>query len=220
MDRVTVSKNYYYDLSQEKLAEIKKLDKKPSLLLHSCCAPCNSYTMVMLSEYFELTLLYNNSNIFPESEYNRRFNELVRYTDEVNEDLNLNIVVKQMPYDTKFFHEKLKQSDDGREGGKRCTACFSIRMDEAYAYALEYGYDYFTTVMTISRHKNSMVLNQIGADLDEKYQSQKYFFSDFKKKDGLLKSKEIIDKYEMYRQQYCGCAFGFQKYLERENNEK
>lgn len=220
MDRVNVSKNYYYELSQEKLAEIKKLDHKPSLLLHSCCAPCNSYTMVMLSEYFELTLLYNNSNIYPESEYDRRFQELVRYTDEVNKELNLAIKVVQFPYNSQFFHKQLAKNNDNREGGKRCTACFSIRMDEAYAYALEYDYDYFTTVMTISRHKNSIVLNQIGEDLNKKYHSEKYFFSDFKKKDGLLKSKEIIDKYEMYRQQYCGCAFGFQKYLERKKHEE
>lgn len=213
MDRV--NKNFYYNLSQDKFSEISKLAKKPSLLLHSCCAPCNSYTMIMLSEYFDLTLLYNNSNIYPETEYNTRVNELIAYTNDVNKQFDLNIKVIQLKYDTVSFHKELAKVNDGREGGERCLHCYNLRMDEAYRYALEYNFDYFTTVMTISRHKNSIILNQIGEDLNEKYKSEKYFFSDFKKKDGLLKSKAIIDEYDMYKQQYCGCAFSYKDYKEK-----
>lgn len=218
MDRL--NKNYYYNLSQEKFKEIEKLDVKPRLLLHSCCAPCNSYVMIMLSEYFDLTLLYNNSNIYPESEYKRRVQELKDYTDSVNEKFNTSMEVVEFPYDSKSFHEKLSKVNDHREGGERCKACYTMRMDEAYQYALDHDFDYFTTVMSISRQKNSVVLNEIGESLDTKYQSNKYLFSDFKKKNGLLKSKEIIDDFDMYRQQYCGCAFSFQDYLERDKKNE
>ncbi len=216
MDRVNKPKNYYYNLSQEKLKEIKALDKKPTLLLHSCCAPCNSYTMVMLSEYFDLTLLYNNSNIYPESEYLIRVNELQAYTNDVNLKNNLNIEVVQFPYDSRSFHSQLAKNNDHREGGNRCRSCYMMRMDEAYEYALSNDFDYFTTVMTISRHKNSIVLNEIGQSLNDKYNSDLYFFSDFKKANGLLKSKEIIDEYEMYRQKYCGCAFSYNAQKEKD----
>ncbi len=214
------NKNYYYNLSQEKFSEIIKLEKKPSLLLHSCCAPCNSYTMIMLSEYFDLTLLYNNSNIYPKAEYDIRVNELIEYTNDVNKRFDLNIKVVQLEYDNVKFHKQIAQANDNREGGERCKLCYTLRMSEAYEYALEHDFDYFTTVMSISRHKNSIVLNKIGEDLNEKYESNKYFFSDFKKKDGLLKSKKIIDEYDMYKQEYCGCAFSYKDYVERVKHEK
>lgn len=208
-------KNYYYNLSFDKFKEIEKLAKKPTLLLHSCCAPCNSYTMVMLSKYFDLTLLYNNSNIYPKAEYDIRVNELIAYTNDVNKKFDLNIEVIQLEYDSVKFHQKIGKVNDNREGGTRCQLCYKLRMSEAYEYALKYDFDYFTTVMTISRHKDSIVLNKIGETLNDKYESNKYFFSDFKKKDGLLKSKAIIDEYDMYKQEYCGCAFSYQDYLER-----
>ena len=211
------SKNYYYDLSQAKIEEIKASGIKPRLLLHSCCAPCNSYVMIMLNEVFDVTLLYNNSNIFPESEYLKRVNELKDYTQSINEKFNTNFTLVEFPYDSKSFHAKLSEHNDNREGGTRCKACYTIRMDEAYQYAIDNDFDYFTTVMTISRQKNSIILNEIGEMLDDKYASNKYFFSDFKKKDGLLKSKQLIDEFDMYRQQYCGCAFSYKEHLERVN---
>ena len=219
MDRVK-NKNYYYNLSQAKLADIEKLDKKPSLLLHSCCGPCNSYVMVMLSEYFDLTLMYNNSNIYPKSEYDIRINELIEYTEAVNKENNLNIKIVELGYDYPKMHKLLSEVNDNKEGGERCQECYKLRMDEAYDYALKHNFDYFTTVMTISRHKNSITLNKIGQQLNEKYSSDIYFFSDFKKKDGLLKSKEIVDEYDMYRQHYCGCAYSYKEFIARENDEK
>lgn len=212
-----ISKNFYYDLSEKKLEEIDKLETKPSLLLHSCCAPCNSYTMVKLSEHFDLTLLYNNSNIYPKSEYNIRVNELKAYTESVNNKYNLNIKLLELEYNSKDFHKELALVNDNKEGGERCKRCFDIRMDEAYKYALKHDFDYFTTVMTISRHKNSIVLNQIGESLNKKYDSSLYFFSDFKKKDGLVISQKIVKEYNMYQQQYCGCAFSYKDYLDRIN---
>ena len=220
MDIMT-KKNHYYNLSQEKILEIKKSKKRPTLLLHSCCAPCNSYVMVELSKTFDLTLLYNNSNIYPKAEYDVRVNELIGYTKHVNEKYNLNVEVLEFEYDHAAFAKELSLVNDHREGGQRCKKCYQMRMDEAYHYAKEHNFDYFTTVMTISRHKNSIVLNEIGQSLNEKYKSDMYFFSDFKKKDGLLLSKEIIDDYGMYQQLYCGCVFSYKDYLKKEkNNDK
>lgn len=208
-------KNHYFNLSEEKIKEIKTAGLRPKLLLHSCCAPCNSYVMVSLSETFDVTLLYNNSNIYPKSEYDTRVNELINYTKSVNEQYNINIDLVELDYDSQTFHKELTIHNDDREGGERCKKCFEMRMDEAYKYALEHGFDYFTTVMTISRHKDSIVLNQIGKELDKKYEASLYFFSDFKKKDGLLKSQKLIKEYDMYRQEYCGCAFSYKDYLDR-----
>lgn len=209
------SKNYYYDLSQEKIKEIKKTEKKPTLLLHSCCAPCNSYVMIELSKTFDVTLLYNNSNIYPHTEYLKRVNELKAYTEYVNEVHHLDIKLVEFDYDDVGFIKQVKHLADEPEGGKRCELCFTLRMNEAYQYALENDYDYFTTVMTISRQKNSITLNKIGESLNNKYESDLYFFSDFKKKDGLLKSRKLINDYGMYQQQYCGCIYSYHDYLKR-----
>lgn len=210
-----MNKNHYYNLSQATIKEIKANKQRPSLLLHSCCAPCNSYVMVNLSKDFDLTLLYNNSNIYPKTEYDIRVNELKKYTQDVNAKYNLNIKLLEGKYDSEAFHKELAQVNDNQEGGIRCQKCFELRMSEAYEYAIKHNFDYFTTVMTISRHKNSITLNKIGEKLNEKYSSNRYFFSDFKKKDGLLKSQKIVDEYGMYQQQYCGCAYSYQDFLER-----
>ena len=212
---IMINKNHYYNLSQKEIEKVKEKDYRPSLLLHSCCAPCNSYVMLELSKHFDLTLLYNNSNIYPKKEYDIRVNELKAYTKSVNKKYNLNIELLEFEYKGESFQKRLAKVNDGIEGGKRCQKCFELRMNEAYQYALENNFDYFTTVMTISRHKNSIVLNKIGEDLNKKYESDMYFFSDFKKKNGLLKSQKIVKEYDMYRQQYCGCAFSYQDYLKR-----
>ncbi len=213
------NKNFYLNLSKQEIAKIKQTNKRPSLLLHSCCAPCNSYVMIALSEHFDLTLLYNNSNIYPKTEYDIRLNELLDYTKDVNKKYNLNVKVLDSDYNSASFHKKLSQHNDHREGGERCKKCFELRMDEAYKAALKHSFDYFTTVMTISRHKNSIVLNEIGEDLNKKYNSDIYFFSDFKKEEGQLKSKAIIDEYDMYKQEYCGCAFSYKDYLDRKQKD-
>ena len=167
----------YYRMMEEKLQEIKKLDKKPTLLLHSCCAPCNAYPLVLLIEYFDITLMYNNSNIYPNEEYNKILE----------------------PY------------KDQKEGLDRCKLCYKTRMNEAYKYASEHNFDYFTTVMTISRQKNSIVLNNIGLELEKLYPNTKYFISDFKKNKGIDKGLEIAKEHNMYRQDYCGCIYSYNK---------
>jgi len=199
----------YYRMMEESLKEIKKLDKKPSLLLHSCCAPCNAYPLELLVEYFDLTLMYNNSNIYPFEEYSRRLDELKKYVDFINNKYNVNIKMIETPYINEDFTKLLEPYKEQKEGQDRCKLCYKIRMNEAYKYASENNFDYFTTVMTISRQKNSIILNNIGIELSKLYPNTKYFISDFKKNKGIDKGLEIAKEHNMYRQDYCGCIYSY-----------
>ena len=201
----------YYRMMEEKLREIKKLDKKPTLLLHSCCAPCNAYPLVLLIEYFDITLMYNNSNIYPNEEYNRRLNELKTYVNYLNKKHNVNITFIDTTYNNEEYNKILEPYKDQKEGLDRCKLCYKTRMNEAYKYASEHNFDYFTTVMTISRQKNSIVLNNIGLELEKLYPNTKYFISDFKKNKGIDKGLEIAKEHNMYRQDYCGFIYSYNK---------
>ena len=195
---------------EESLKEIKKENKKPTLLLHSCCAPCNAYPLELLVEYFDLTLMYNNSNIYPEKEYIRRLDELKKYVDFINNKYNVHIKLIETPYNNLEYNKILEPFKDQKEGMDRCKLCYKTRMNEAYKYASENNFDYFTTVMTISRQKNSIVLNNIGIELSKLYPNTKYFISDFKKNKGIDKGLEIAKEHNMYRQDYCGCIYSYQ----------
>lgn len=200
----------YYRMMEESLKEIKKESKKPTLLLHSCCAPCNAYPLELLVEYFDLTLMYNNSNIYPEKEYIRRLDELKKYVDFINNKYNVQIKLIETPYNNLEYNKILEPFKDQKEGMDRCKLCYKTRMNEAYKYASENNFDYFTTVMTISRQKNSIVLNNIGIELSKLYPNTKYFISDFKKNKGIDKGLEIAKEHNMYRQDYCGCIYSYQ----------
>lgn len=207
-------KNYYLE-SLKEIDEIKKTytDHKPSLLLHACCAVCAGWPLEFLSEIFDITIYYNNSNIYPESEYNRRKDELIRLVHEVyGNDIKLIIP----PYDNVAYTKKLEPRKDDPEGWKRCFLCYTIRMDEAYQYAEDHHFDFFTTVMTISRQKDSQKLNEIGKELSSKYPTVKYFYSDFKKKNGQVRRDEIVKEHNLYAQDYCGCVYS---YTERQNKK-
>lgn len=199
----------YYRMMEESFQKIKKLDKKPTLLLHSCCAPCNAYPLELLVQYFNLTLMYNNSNIYPESEYLRRLNELKKYVEHINVKHNVNIQLIETTYNNLEYNKILEPYKEQKEGLDRCKLCYKTRMNEAYKYANENHFDYFTTVMTISRQKNSIVLNNIGIELSKLYPNTKYFISDFKKNKGIDKGLEIAKKHNMYRQDYCGCIYSY-----------
>lgn len=200
----------YYNLQLKEIEKIQNLEHKPRLLLHSCCGPCNTYPMEYLSQYFDLTLYFNNHNIYPESEYVRRFDELMKYVEWFKKEKNVVIDVVQPNYENDRYYELLKHKAEEKEGGKRCTMCFTLRMGEAMKFASKEKYDYMTTVMTISRHKDSVALNQIGEGLQKKYPDVKYLFSNFKKNDGYNKSIQISKEHNMYRQSYCGCQFSLQ----------
>lgn len=198
-----------YSLKTEAVIQnIKKSDKKPSLLLHVCCAPCSSYVIEYLSEFFNITLYYYNPNISPESEYNFRLAELQRLITEF--PAAQGVKLKPCEYDPQSFFEMAKGLEDMPEGGQRCKSCYRLRLEKTARAAKELGFDFFTTTLTISPYKNADWLNEIGDELSKKY-SVPYLFSDFKKKNGYKRSIELSREYDLYRQDFCGCAYSKQE---------
>ncbi len=209
-------KSYWWQKGFDEKNKVLENHQKASLLMHACCAPCACFPMEWLTEAFDITLYYNNSNIYPRFEYERRRDELIHYVEIFNKEKNANIKLIIPFYDNEAYTEKLKPFKDEPECGKRCLLCYTLRMDEAYAYAEKNHFDYFTTVMTISRQKNSEVLNEIGEKLSRKYPNTRYFFSDFKKKKGMDRSVELSSQYGLYKQNYCGCIYSYNKRKEHE----
>ena len=206
----------YYQLSTIELDKIKRKGIKPTLALHACCAPCSTFPLEFLAPFFEITILYVNSNIYPKEEYFIRLNELKRYVQIFNEKYNQNVKLIEFEYNNEEFTKKLEPLKSCKEGKERCKLCYSLRLNSAYGYADKHNYDYFTTVMTISRQKDSQILNSIGIKLNEKYKT-KYFVSDFKKKKGIDRSLEIKKEYNLYNQLYCGCKYSYEAYLQKYN---
>ena len=176
----------------------------PSLFLHSCCAPCSSYVLEYLSNYFQITVFYYNPNIYPPEEYHMRAKEQERFIAEFPTKYPVTFV--EGAYDTQRFYDMAKGMEEIPEGGERCFACYRLRLSEAASYAKAHGFDFFTTTLSISPLKNAEKLNQIGAELADTF-DVRYLFSDFKKKEGYKKSTEISKEYHMYRQYCCGCVY-------------
>lgn len=210
----------YYLQSLETLKTLDGQATKPRLLLHACCGPCSTFPLVFLCEYFDVTIYYNNSNIYPESEYHLRLEELKKFVVAFEQDFSHHIELIIPNYENEPFTRVLEPFKDEPEGHHRCQICYAKRMGEAYDFAEANGYEYFTTVMTISRQKNSQILNEIGLKLEQKHPKTKYFYSDFKKNKGLEKVKEMKEKYEMYQQLYCGCKFSYEAYQTKLENRK
>ena len=184
--------------------------RRPSLLLHACCAPCSSYVLEYLSRYFQITLFYYNPNIAPESEYQYRVSELRRLVTEMLPDAG--IAVLEGPYDPERFAQAVRGLEGAPEGGARCRVCFRLRLEEAAKMARELGCDYFTTTLSISPMKDAAALNGIGEELAPLYQTP-WLPSDFKKREGYKRSIQLSAEYQLYRQDYCGCIYSK---LERE----
>ncbi len=191
--------------------------KKPSLLLHVCCAPCSSYVLEYLSKHFEITLLYFNPNISPESEYNFRLQELHRLTEQMPLDCDVSIIDGR--YDPNDFQKISNGLENIVEGGERCFRCYRLRLGETADIAREKGFDFFTTTLSISPYKNAAKLNEIGAQEAERTETQ-YLFSDFKKKNGYKRSCELSEEYSLYRQDYCGCVFSKKEAEKRKTAKK
>lgn len=190
----------------------KSLGLVPKLLLHSCCAPCSSYVIEYLSDYFEITVFYYNPNLYPDDEYEIRSGEQKRFISEFKSKYPLSYL------DAEFipneFYSRVKGLENEKEGGKRCEKCFELRLEKTAALAKEKDFDYFATTLTISPLKNAALINKIGSELSEKY-GVRYLASDFKKKNGFKRSTELSRQYNLYRQDYCGCVFS-----KRERTEK
>ncbi len=179
-------------------------EEKPTLLIHSCCAPCSSYVLEFLSKYFKISVLYYNPNIYPEAEFAKRLDEQVRLVREMPLENATEVI--DAGYNPKEFYDAVKGYEEEKEGGARCEKCFRLRLDKTAEIAKEKGFEYFTTTLSISPLKNEQVLNKIGEGLAEKY-GVKYLYSDFKKKNGYKRSIELSKEYNLYRQDYCGCIF-------------
>lgn len=207
-----MERNYQKELEKQ-IQELEKEGRVPTLLLHSCCAPCSSYVLEYLSNYFSITVFYYNPNIFPEEEFEKRIHEQKMLIEKLPAKHNISFLAG--PYDSEKFYAMAKGLEMVPEGGERCFKCYELRLRESAQIAQEGGFDYFTTTLSISPLKNAKKLNEIGERLAEEY-GVKYLNSDFKKKNGYKRSTELSIEYGLYRQDYCGCVYSK---LERERQK-
>ena len=197
----------YHRLMEETIKSLK--GRKASLLIHSCCAPCSSYVLEYLKDYFDITVLFYNPNMIDKEEFEKRYDEQVK----INTALDTDIKLIKIDYASNEFYDLIKGHEGDKEGGARCEICFRLRLTEAALYAKSHDYEYFTTTLSISPLKNAPLLNEIGLSLEEEHKV-KYLQSDFKKKNGYKRSVELSKENDLYRQEYCGCIYSK---LERDN---
>ena len=191
-------KNYYKNLFLE---TVNNLQEKKSILLHSCCGPCSSYVIQYLSNWFDITVIYYNPNISPDREYFKRKEEQIRLINDLGKGKFLDC-----DYDNDRYDALIKGLEREPERGKRCKVCYWMRMEKTAEIAANNNFDYFCTTLSVSPYKNAMWINEIGEELQEKY-NIKWLYSDFKKKDGYKSSILLSNKYNLYRQNYCGCIY-------------
>ena len=194
-----------YQLELDKILE--NIDGQ-TLLLHSCCAPCSSYVISYLSNYFKITIFYYNPNISSLDEYKKRVHEQIRLIGELKTKYPVKYILGDWEND--LYEKTIKGLENEPERGRRCDKCFWLRLDKSAKLAKENNFDYFCTTLTVSPHKNSKIINEIGKNLEKEY-NIKYLVSDFKKKDGYKKSIELSKIYNLYRQDYCGCKYSLRK---------
>lgn len=208
VEKMKNQKINYDRVLRKMIIEWEKNEERPRILLHSCCAPCSTYTLEFLCQYADVTIFFSNSNIHPESEYLRRMIVQKKFIEDFNANTcnNVQLIVDEYkPND--FIQMMVKQNlHNEKEGGKRCDACFNLRLDLVAQKAQELGYDYFGSALTISPKKNSQLINQIGMDIQKIYNTN-YLPSDFKKNQGYQRSIEMCKEYDVFRQCYCGCVF-------------
>ena len=199
--------NYQKEL-EKLLKQLGEEQRVPSLMIHSCCAPCSSYVLEYLSEYFKITIFYYNPNIYPESEYTKRILEQQKLIRDMKFRYPVSFLAGK--YDKEKFYEMAAGMEDLKEGGARCMKCYELRLTETVRQAVAGEFDYFTTTLSISPMKNAQKLNEIGVRVGEEY-GVKYLVSDFKKKNGYKRSIELSKEYGLYRQDYCGCEFSMRQ---------
>jgi predicted adenine nucleotide alpha hydrolase (AANH) superfamily ATPase len=196
----------YQKLCEEEIKKASAEGKVPSVLLHSCCAPCSSYCIEYLSQYFHVTVFYYNPNIYPDSEYYHRVKEQQKFIKHFPAKYPVGFI--EGDFNTQDFYKAAKGLEQEPERGARCTECFKLRLGRTAEVAAEKGFDYFTSTLTISPMKDAALLNQIGSEMGEAH-GVKWLPSDFKKKNGYLRSCELSHEYGIYRQDYCGCVFSY-----------
>ncbi|MCK5780683.1 MAG: epoxyqueuosine reductase QueH [Psychrilyobacter sp.] len=196
----------YQSILENTIKEIKGLETTPTLLLHSCCAPCGSYVLEYLAEHFAITVYYYNPNITFDDEYKKRYIEQQEFIERINKTSKNKISFLGGEYDTQEFYEKIKGYEKIREGGERCFRCYDLRLTQTAKIANQLNFNYFTTALSISPLKNSVKINEIGIRLEEEL-GVKFLRADFKKKNGYKRSIEISKDHNLYRQDYCGCIY-------------
>lgn len=198
----------YQKILDQTIASIQSKNQVPTLLLHSCCAPCSSYCLEYLSQFFQITVFYYNPNIYPNTEYRTRVEEQKRFISSLPAMHPISFI--EGMYEPNQFFSITKGMESLPEGGERCFLCYELRLRETAIFAKEHEFDYFTTTLSISPLKNADKLNEIGERLAQEYQIS-YLFSDFKKKNGYKHSIELSKEYELYRQDFCGCIYSYKK---------
>ncbi len=186
----------------------KNGENKPKVLLHCCCGPCSSSVLEYLTQHFELTLLWYNPNIYPEAEFELRYDTFVKMIDDMGFKDRVKILRESWRHEE--YYGRIKGHEDAPEGGSRCRECFRLRLEETAKKAGELGFDYFCTTITLSRHKNAVLINELGEKAAEEF-SARWLPSDFKKRDGENRSVELCEIYNVYRQLYCGCEFSLRR---------
>jgi predicted adenine nucleotide alpha hydrolase (AANH) superfamily ATPase len=202
-------------LMDEELKKIESTGEKPVLLLQCCCAPCSSAVLERLQEHFRLKLYFYNPNIYPQEEYEKRLAQFDKLLGA--EEFSKGIEILPSVYEPEEFEKAVKGLENEKEGGARCTECFILRLEETAKKAKEIGADYFCTTLTVSPHKNSQLLNELGVKAGEKY-GVKFLPSDFKKQEGYKRSTVLSNELGLYRQNYCGCRYSI--WFEKENEVK
>ena len=189
--------------------EVANFDKKHSILLHSCCAPCSSHVISVLKDYFDITIFYYNPNISPIQEYEKRKQEQINFIKQ----LDCGIKIMDCDYDNDVYEECIKGLENEKEGGARCLKCFRLRLEKTAKLASINNFDYFCTTLTVSPYKNSQVINNIGKELMNIY-NVKWLYSDFKKEEGYKHSIALSKQYNLYRQDYCGCIYSIRNKID------
>lgn len=200
-----MNRNYQKELDRI----IQKRGKTPPrVLLHSCCGPCSSSVLEYLTQYFDITLLWYNPNLFPKEEFDRRFQTQVELIEKMGLADKVSILAE--PWKSEDYYRRIQGLEEEPEGGKRCAECFRLRLLETARLAKHYRYDYFCTTLTLSRHKDAVLINSIGEEI-ARAMGVSWLPSDFKKRNGELRSIELSEQYGLYRQLYCGCEFSLHK---------
>lgn len=200
----------YHKMLLDVIEMWKNHKDRPKVILHSCCAPCSTYTLEFMCQYADITILFANSNIHPEYEYRKRANEQRQFIENFNKETGNNVLYIEEEYKPLEFFKLVRGLEKEPEGGKRCEACFAYRLDIVAKKAIELNYDYFGSALTLSPMKNSQLINKIGFHIQSIY-ATKYLPSDFKKNNGYKRSIELCEQFDVYRQCYCGCIFAADK---------
>lgn len=210
LSKMQANQKVNYDrVMQEMVKHWQVNDFRPQILMHVCCAPCSTYTLEYLTQWADVTIYFANSNIHPKVEYDRRSYVTQKFVHDFNQHTGQKVQFLSADYEPNEYFKTVHGLEKEPEGGDRCRVCYDYRLDKTAAKAVQLGFDYFGSALTISPHKNSKTINAVGIEVQKLYDTQ-YLPSDFKKNQGYKRSVDMCNEYDIYRQCYCGCVFAAQ----------